>query len=113
MNTSMTKARYFAVACSLLLLIPSAPLEAAALDDTCPVTVTGGNPKATLALASNQNITQFSLVISLVKGSTFNSFPLQAPVVPEPSSLILAGLAIGAWGYISIRKGRFTLISPS
>ncbi len=63
--------------------------------------VTGGNPSVAFSLVSNQPIVS----MRLVKGSTSNSFGLQAPaVVPEPGSAVLALLAMGAWGFISRRR---------
>ncbi len=49
------------------------------------LSVTGGNPSVAFALVSNQPI----VTMTLVKGSTFNSFGLQAPPVPEPGAMTL------------------------
>jgi len=51
-------------------------------------TVTSGNPTVGFALVNNQPIAR----LDVHKASTFNSFALHAPVVPEPSTLALISI---------------------
>jgi hypothetical protein len=63
--------------------------------------VSGGNPTVTFALVSNQPIA----TMELVKGSTFDSFGLQAPIsVPEPASIGLACLGMLGLGIFAGRR---------
>lgn len=55
-------------------------------------TITGGNPNVAFALASNQPI----YAMELDKVTTHNGFVLQAPTVPEPSSVALLIMGVGA-----------------
>lgn len=55
-------------------------------------TTTGGIMSVAFALVNNQPI--FSM--ELDKATDFNGFVLQAPIVPEPSSILLITLALGA-----------------
>ena len=61
-------------------------------------TTTGGNPNVAFALASNQPI----YAMELDKATTHNGFVLQAPTVPEPSSVAL--IIMGVVAFIAKRR---------
>ena len=63
-------------------------------------TVTGGNPNVALALVTNQNIYR----MRLEKPTTHYGFAMQAPTIPEPTSLALLAGGLAALGYASRRR---------